>query len=125
MTPKLRTDLDEMEALLKKFVEFCKTHGIPMVLAAGNSPFVDDVNANLPHKLKTQDDTMITVGAVDGAGKVWEDSIDDKDNLVIVFAPGTSIRVRPNDPDKPHDDPFVKGTNPATALVVCILKGLD
>ena len=114
-----------MEELLKTFVEFCKTHGISMVLAAGNSPLVDDVNANLPHKLKTRDDTMIIVGAVDEAGKLWEDSVDDKDNLVTVFAPGTGIRYRPNDPTNPYDDPFVKGTSPATAIVVCILKDPD
>jgi hypothetical protein len=117
MNDQLRSDLQQMQESLQEFVDFCKAHSIPMVVAAGNAPIVDDTNANLPHKLSKPDGTMIIVGAVDEAGKLWEDAVEDKDNLVTVFAPGTRIRVRP---DAPNVNPLVDGTSPATAIIVCI-----
>ena len=107
--------LEKMERLLQRFLDFCKDNQIPVIAAAGNKPVTEDVKDNLPHSLSKPDDSMIIVGAVDQAGQIIPEMVSDRDHLVQVYSPGANIETPTG---------TSSGTSQAAAIVVCMLTSL-
>ena len=73
------------------FLPYTRQHKIPVVVAAGNKPIVRNLHSGTPQHLGTHDNNIITVGAVNKDGTLWENTaVPDptKDGSLTVFAPG-------------------------------------
>lgn len=110
-----------MRAIFQRFLDWCKQQDIPVVIAAGNVPMVHSLHEGLPQAFGTDDNNIITVGAVRADGTLWPNTayhVAGKSGSMTLFAPGEQIHVlgpggalitNPNDST---------GTGQAAAMVV-------
>jgi hypothetical protein len=106
--------LEDIKDELQRFLRFIKERDIPLVVAAGNAEQTVTVEQNYPQGLSTPDDSMVIVGAVDQAGKPWDDMSKDTNNLITTYAPGVQIEA----PTVGNEKMTESGTSQATAIVV-------
>lgn len=73
------------------FIQFCKERSIPIVIAAGNKPAGKNLHTGTPQHHGTNDNNIITVGAVNKDGTLWDKTAvpeAGKEGSMTVFAPG-------------------------------------
>lgn len=104
-----------LDRVIRNFMMWCETIKIPVVLAAGNNPR-KYLHEQLPHRLGTPDNTILTVGGVNSDGTLYDLTSTHQAGQagsMSVFAPAKDIIV-PATGEAPDS-----GTSQAAAIVVC------
>ncbi|KAF1918124.1 peptidase S8/S53 domain-containing protein [Ampelomyces quisqualis] len=108
-----------LEDVIGKFITWCENIKLPIVVAAGNDPALR-LHQQLPHRLGTPSNTILTVGGVNEDGTLWSSTSmaeAGKPGSMSVYAPAKNIVVPAT------GESIDTGTSQAAAIVVCNLPG--
>lgn len=103
------------DAAMRSFVTWCESLKIPIVVAAGNTKSMQ-LHKQLPHRLGTPDNNIITVGGVEKDGSLYPDTSraePGQAGSMSVYAPARDIVVPAPGGENSHT-----GTSQAAAIVV-------